>query len=121
MLATVALGHADDELLADVAREVEVDVRDRGQLAVEEAPERELVRDRIDVREAREVADDRADGASAPAARWEKSAWGIGAAHLARALPCDLEHLVVEEEEPGEAELVDERELALQASERLCS
>ena len=71
VLAPVALGDADDELLADVAREVEVDVRHRGELAVQEASERELVRDRIDVREAGEVADDRADRASrarAPAA-----------------------------------------------------
>ena len=61
VLAPVALGDADDELLADVAREVEVDVRDGGELAVEEASERELVRDRVDVRETGEVADDRAD------------------------------------------------------------
>ena len=46
VLAPVALGDADDELLADVAREVEVDVRHGGELAVQEAPERELVRDR---------------------------------------------------------------------------
>ena len=38
VLAAVALGHGDDQLLADVAREVEVDVRDRLELAVEEAP-----------------------------------------------------------------------------------
>ena len=38
VLASVALGHADDELLADVAREVEVDVRHRDQLAVEKRP-----------------------------------------------------------------------------------
>jgi hypothetical protein len=30
--------HARDQLLADVAREVEVDVRQRGELLVEEAP-----------------------------------------------------------------------------------
>jgi hypothetical protein len=53
VLAPVPLGDADDELLADVAREVEVDVRHGRELAVQEAPERELVRDGIDVREAR--------------------------------------------------------------------
>ena len=42
VLAPVALGDADDQLLADVAREVEVDVRHRRQLAVEEAAEREV-------------------------------------------------------------------------------
>ena len=58
-VAAVALVHARDEDLADVAREVEVDVRQRGDLLVEEAPEEEVVGDRVDVREAGEVADDR--------------------------------------------------------------
>ncbi len=49
VLVAVALGDADDELLADVPRKVEVDVRYRGELPVEEAPEREVVRDRVDV------------------------------------------------------------------------
>ena len=119
MLASVALGDADDELLADVAREVEVDVRHGSELAVQEAPERELVRDGIDVREAGEVADDRADRASSPAAGRKECARRVGAAHLPRALARELEHLVVEEEEPGEPELVDERELALQTSARV--
>ena len=59
VLAPVALVHARDQDLADVAREVEVDVGQRGQLLVEEAPEEELVGDRVDVREPGEVADDR--------------------------------------------------------------
>jgi hypothetical protein len=42
VLAAVALGDGDDQLLADVAREVEVDVGHGRQLAVEEAPEREV-------------------------------------------------------------------------------
>src|SRR6185437_13322559 len=36
VLVAVALGDADDQLLADVAREVEVDVGHRRELAVEE-------------------------------------------------------------------------------------
>jgi hypothetical protein len=67
VLGSVALDDADDELLADVAREVEVDVRHRRELAVEEAAEREVVRDRVDVREAGQVADERADRGAAPA------------------------------------------------------
>jgi hypothetical protein len=39
VLAPVLLGHADDQLLADVAGEVEVDVRHRRQLVVQEAAE----------------------------------------------------------------------------------
>ena len=119
VLAPVALGDADDELLADVAREVEVDVRDGRELAVQEAAERELVRDRIDVREAGEVADDRADRAPPSAARREEAPRRVRPAHLARALAGDLEHLVVEEEEAGEPELVDERELVVQTSLRV--
>ena len=42
-LAPVALVHARDQHLADVAREVEVDVGQRGELLVEEAPEQQLV------------------------------------------------------------------------------
>jgi hypothetical protein len=50
-----------DELRTDVPREVEVDVRQRRDLLVEEAAEEERVLDRVDVREPGEVADDRGD------------------------------------------------------------
>ena len=66
VLAAVALADRDDQLLADVAREVEVDVGHRHELAVEEAAEREPGVHRVDVREAGQVADDRADRAAAP-------------------------------------------------------
>ena len=66
-LGAVALVHPRDQLLADVAREVEVDVGRVGQLLVQEAPEEEVVADRVDVREAGQVADDRADARAAPA------------------------------------------------------
>ena len=121
MLAPVALGDADDELLADVARKVEVDVRHRSELAVQEATEREIVRDGIDVREAGEVADDGADGASSSTARRQEAPRRVRTPHLARAFARDLEHLVMEEEEAGEPELVDQCELALQATARLPS
>jgi len=49
VLVAVALGDADDQLLADVTREVEVDVRGGDQLPVEEAAEREAGGDRVDV------------------------------------------------------------------------
>ena len=114
VLGSVALDDADDELLADVAREVEVDVGHRRELAVEEAAEREVVRDRVDVREAGQVADERADRRAAPAAGRQDVPHRAGAAHLERDLARELEHLPVEEEEAGEAELVDERELLFQ-------
>ena len=118
MLVAVALGDGDDQLLADVAGEVEVDVRHRGQLVVEEAPEREVVRDRIDVREPGQIADDRADRAAAPASGRQEAAGRIAAAHLQGAFPRELEHLPVEQEEAGQLELVDERELGLEALAR---
>ena len=85
-IAPEAVVHARDEDLAHVAREVEVDVGQRRDLLVEEAPEQQLVGDRVDVREAREVADDgghrrpapapgrqqRADGVASRAPRWRR-------------------------------------------------
>ena len=94
---------------------VAVSCRQQRQLAVQEAPERESVRDRVDVREAGEVADDRAHRRAAAAAGREEAPRRVRAAHLLRALAGDLEHLVVEEEEPGEPELLDEPQLAVQA------
>src|ERR671924_515732 len=67
VLAAVALADGDDQLLTNVAREVEVDVRDRDEFAVEEPPEREPREHGVDVGEAGQVADDRADRAAAPA------------------------------------------------------
>ena len=115
VLVAVPLRDGDDQLLADVAGEIEVDVRHRGQLAVEEAPERELVRDRVDVREAGQIADDRADRAAAPPSGRQEAAGRVAAAHLEGALPRQLEHLPVEQEEARQPELVDQRELGLQA------
>ena len=69
VLPPVALAHLDDQLLADVSREIEVDVRHRGELAVQEAAERQARLHGVDVREAGQVADHRADRAAAAAAR----------------------------------------------------
>ena len=114
VLAAVALGDGDDQLLADVAREVEVDVGDGLELAVQEAAEREPGVHRIDVREPGQVADDRADRAPPPAPRRQQVARRAGAAHLGGHVARELEHLPVEEEEAGEAELGDQRELVSQ-------
>ena len=65
-LGAVALVDPRDQPLADVAGEVEVDVGGLGDLLVQEAPQEQLVSHRVDVREAGEVADDRAH-ARAPA------------------------------------------------------
>src|SRR5262245_63632992 len=69
VLGPVPFCDADDELLADVAGEVEVDVGHRLELLVDEAPERQAVLDRVDGREPGEVADERADGAASATSR----------------------------------------------------
>ena len=99
MPAAVALGDAEDQLLADVAREVEVDVGHRHHLVVDEPAERELVGNGIDVREAGEKADDRADARPAAASRWQRVARAAGAAHL-DAGSCEL-GLPVQEKKPA--------------------
>jgi hypothetical protein len=111
VVASVPVAHGREQLLADVAREVEVNVGHRRQLAVQEAAEREVGGDRVDVREPGEVADDRADGAAAAAAGRQRRARRIAPAHLHRQLTRQLEHLPVQEEEAGEPELVDQRQL----------
>ena len=60
-IPAVSLVDARDQLLTDIPGEVEIDVRERGQLLVEEPPDHQRVLDRVDVREAGEVADDRGD------------------------------------------------------------
>ena len=118
VLAAVLLRHGHDQLLADVAREVEVDVGNGLELAVQEPPERELGLDRVDMREPGQIADDRADRASASTPR-RKDVPGDGSAsdlecHLAR----QLEHFPVQQEESGQAELADQRELFVQPCPR---
>ena len=116
VLAAVALGDGDDQRGADVPREVKVDVGNRRQLAVEEAAEREVRPHRIDVREPGEVADDRADRGAAAPARRQRAARRVAAAHAHGDLARQLQHLPVQQEEAGEPELGDQRQLLLQAS-----
>src|SRR5256885_1828952 len=82
VLAAVALDDGDDQLLADIPREVEVDVGHRDEVAVQEAAEREAGLDRVDVREPGQVADERADRRAAPAAGRERVPRGPGPADL---------------------------------------
>ena len=61
VIAPVALVHARDQPLTDIAGEVQVDVGQPVQILVQEAPQLQPARDRIDVRETRQVAHDRGD------------------------------------------------------------
>ena len=71
--------------------------------------------DGIDVREPGQVADDRADRAAAATPGRERVPRRVAAADLVRDVARELEHLVVEEEEAGEPELVDQPELVVEA------
>ena len=114
-VVAVALVHARDQPLADVAREVEVDVGQPVEVLVQEAPERELVGDRVDVREAGQVADERGDRGAAAAPGRQQRAHRVRPAHLDGDLARQLEHLVVQQEEAGQPEPVDHPQLLLQA------
>ena len=113
-LAPVALVHARDQDRPDVAREVEIDVRQRGQLLVEEAPEEQLVGHRVDVREPGEVADDRGHRGPAPAARRQQRPHRRRPAHLHRHLARQLQQVAVQQEEAGQAQRVDHPQLLLE-------
>ena len=113
-LAPVAVVDARDQLLADVAREVEVDVGHLGDLVVEEAPEEEPRPHRVDVREPGQVADDRADARAAAAPRGQQVARRVGPANLGRDLARELEQVEVQEEEAREPEPADHPQLLLE-------
>ena len=114
-VGAVDLVHARDQHLADVTREVEVDVRHRLDFVVEEAAGEEAVGDRVDVGEAGEVADDRADAGAAAAARRQDRAGVVAAADLGGDVAGQLQQLAVEEEEAGEAEPADRPQLLPEA------
>src|SRR5437588_10550279 len=107
MLAAVTLGDGDDQLFADVARKVEVDVRNPGEVAVEEASQREIRVNRVDVRKACEITDERTDGGAAATPRGQCVPRRGVPAHFLRAGSRELEHVPVEQEDPRKPELVD--------------
>ena len=118
VLAAVALGDGDDQLLADVAREVEVDVGDGRELVVQEAAERKVRRDRVDMREAGEVADDRADRRAASSTGREDMPGRARPAHLECTRARELEHFPMEQEEAGEPEPGDQRQFFVEPLSR---
>src|SRR4051794_37063373 len=119
MVGTVLVVDAGDQDLADVAGEIEVDVRQRLPFVVEEAAGEEVLLDRVDVGEAGQVTDDRADAGAAAAARGKHRAGRGAAAHLDRDLAGQLQQLVVDEEEAGEVAVADRRQLFLEAARGL--
>ena len=114
MLA-VALVDARDQLLADVPREVEIDVRRFGDLLVQEAPQEQPVAHRIDVREPGEVADDRADARAAPAPGRQERPRRVPPPDLGGDVTSQLEDVEVEQQEPRQPQRADQPQLLLQA------
>ncbi len=115
MFVPVLLVDPQDQLLPDVAREVEVDVGNASERLVEEAAEEEVVLDRVDVREPDQVADDRGDRGTAPPPRGKPRAGPGGlAAHLAADLGGELHDVPVDQEEARQPVQVDQAELGVQ-------
>ena len=100
----VALVDPRDQLLADVAGKVEVDVGHRRHLLVEEAAGEQARLDRVDVGEPGQVADDRADARATAPPRGEHRAGRPRPPDLDRDLPGQLQQVAVQEEEAGEPE-----------------
>jgi hypothetical protein len=92
----VAVVHARDQQGADVAREVQVDVGQAREVFVQEAPQRQLAGDRIDVREARQVADERGHRRAPPPPRRQQRAHRVRPADLDGDLARQLQHVVVQ-------------------------
>ena len=119
-IAPVALVHARDQPLADVTGKVQVDVGQPVQILVQEAPQLQPARDRIDVRETDQVAHDRGDRRSPPTSGRQQRARRVAAGPDLRGdLAGQLEHVVVEQEEARQAELLDHAQLLFQARVRL--
>ncbi len=102
-LGAVLLGHVADHALPATDREVDVDIRHRHALGVEEALEQQVVGERIDVRDLQRVGDDRAGRRTT--AGTDGDPVGLG---VVDEVPDDQEVGVV-------AHLVDDAELHLHA------
>ena len=106
-VGAVLVGHVADHALAAADGEVDVDVRHRHALGVEEALEQQVVAQRIDVGDLQAVGDEAAGGAAAARAD--------GDPVVLRVL-----HEVPDDQEVGvEAHVVDDAELHLHALDRL--
>src|SRR5699024_6631634 len=104
-----------DHPLADFTREIEIDIRDRGELLVQEASDIEIVPERIDRRETDQVADDRTDRRAAATPRWQEytRTRRLAATNLGGDSPGEIEQVAIEQEETGETMFFDQAELFL--------
>ncbi len=117
VLVAVALVDAADQLLADLAGKIEIDVGHRGEGVVQKAAEEEVIGDRVDVRQAEQVADDRRHRRTASPAGKEIARRAAGAAaHVGRHLSGQLEQVVIDEEEAAEPVMLDQGQLFAEPS-----
>ena len=114
VLGPVPVDDVEHQPLAHVAGEVEVDVGHAREVSREEPAQEEMRGHRVDVREADQIADDRADARAPPAARREQAAAGARPAHPHRHVARHLEDVAVEEEEAGEAMVGDQPQLLIE-------
>src|SRR6266516_319095 len=108
VLVAVALVDPADQFFADLAREIEVDVGHRREALVQEPAQEQAVGDRVDVRQAEQVADDGRYRRAAPTAG-EQVSLGAPAApsHVRRYLAGQVEQVVVDQEESTESMVFD--------------
>ena len=115
VLGAVARVDTADQLLANLAGEIEIDVRHRREGLVQKAAEEELVRDRIDVRQAEEIADNGRDGGAAASARQEIAAGASRSApDVGRDLAREIEEIVIDEKEAAELMMLDQHQFCLE-------
>src|SRR3989454_8345641 len=109
VLVPVPRVDAPDQLFSDLAREIEVDVRHRGEGLAQEPPDEEPGGNRIDVREAEQVAHDGGDGRAATATREQATLRPPRAApHVGGDLAGEVEQIVIDEKESAEPAVLDE-------------
>jgi hypothetical protein len=108
-----------DQQLAYIAREVEVDVGQRAELRVEEAPHSQATGERIDMRKPGEETDDRRHRGATSSSRRQQRPRRVRSTYFRGDLTRELEDLMVQQEEPGERELLDHDQLLFEPSASL--
>ena len=110
VIVPVALIDREDQFFANIARKVDVYVRDTFHGVIQEPAEEEIRLYRIHVGEPDQIADDGGDGGPAAAPGREELARHRVAPHAVRDLPGQFEDVVIHEKESCQPVTVDERE-----------
>src|SRR5437899_188190 len=120
VLGAVPGVHPANQLLPDLAREIEIDIRHRRERLVQEAAQKELVGDGIDVRQAEKVANDRGDRRPAsPAGKEVAHGPTRPAPDVGRDFAGEIEEVMIDEEEATELVVLDQLQLVFETTHRL--